>query len=135
MIRFSFHQIEEYLFEIAIPGSRSYLKPNFDLNLTTWLSRSNSQHSDLIKDFPPVPSFAKEPEKFPEITVNVNKKIPPPIPRKDNINHQNVHKMKIITAKNASEVHRRKSPQHENQDLRHIVGTPVFSGSVRVAAA
>ena len=67
----------------------------------------------------------------PEITVNVNKKIPPPIPRKDNINHQNVHKMKIITAKNAAEVHRRKSPQHENQDLRHIVGTPVFSGLVR----
>ena len=82
------------------------------------------QHHDLIAEFPPIPNCAKA--DFPEIKVEVGRKVPPPIPRKDKINHANVHKMKIITAKSAAEVHRRKSPQHENQD-QSIRATPIFS--------
>ena len=83
-----------------------------------------NQHHNLIAEFPPIPNCAKA--DFPEIKVEVGRKVPPPIPRKDKINHANVHKMKIVTAKSAAEVHRRKSPQHENQD-HSIRATPIFS--------
>lgn len=99
-----------------------------------------NQHHDLIKDFPPVPACVAKDDQpttsnnFPEITVNIGRKVPPPIPRKDRINHANVHKMKIITAKNASEVHRRKSPQHgPDPNLVCVPGTPIFSDAERTS--
>ena len=85
-----------------------------------------NQHYDLIKDFPPVPACVAKSPHFPEIRVNIGRRGPPAIPRKDRINHANVHKMKVITAKNACEVHRRKSPQH-GPDPNACVGTPIFS--------
>merc|ERR1711990_509414 len=47
------------------------------------------------------------------VQTSLGSKVPPIVPRKNKIKPEKFQKMKLSAARNAVEVHRRKSPQHE----------------------
>jgi len=99
-----------------------------------------NSHSELLhtaSNFPPPPAALLQktpeqnrkeiPEKFPEVKMTVQtslgSKVPPIVPRKNKIKPEKFQKMKLSAARNAVEVHRRKSPQHEMKKTPEVQPT------------